>query len=64
MGVMDDGRAMISGSRMGRAGIGSGIVDENPSSRSSKHKELKQMLQMASSTSVPVSGVALTAKTG
>ena len=46
-------------------GIGSGRPPSANNDRTvAKHKKLHRMLQDASSTSVPVSGVALTAKTG
>ena len=61
---MDDGRtAGTHGRHSMRMGIGSGrpaALDQT----ASQHQKLHKMLQMASSTSVPVSGVALTAKTG
>ena len=61
MGVMGDGRAAFGGSGH-RMGVGSGRPI--PDKAATKHQRLHHQLQMASSTSIPVSGVALTAKTG
>ena len=62
MGVMEDGRTAFSDKHSIRMGIGSS--DRSLDKTAVKHQKLHHMLQMASSTSVPVSGVALTAKTG
>lgn len=64
MGIQKDGSVMASGGRHSRLGLGSSGPAAPQDESVKRNRELHRKLKLQTSTSVPVSGVDLHAKTG